>query len=332
MQKSDSQSCSASSNSRGQRVLIGLLLAAAAVALYWPALGYDFISIDDHLYFAENRHVLAGLTWYNMAWAFQTTLDASWYPLSWLSFMLDAALFGRGPAGPHTVNILLHAANVVLVFLLLGRLTGSLWRSAFVASLFALHPLHVESVAWVSERKDVLSTLFGLLALLCYARFAATAANKFRPGARAYCLALMFFALSLLSKPMLVTLPFAMLLLDYWPLGRMQNAKCRMRNAEATDTHHAPRNILSRLLLEKGPFLLLAMIASTVTFIVHRKADVIASLSTVSWLARIENAFVCYDRYLGQTFWPTVLAMPYCASRTLACRAGKFRGGPGGGS
>ena len=147
------------------------LLALAAIALYWPATGYDFVNYDDQVYFSENEHVLAGLTWRNLAWAFQTTLDASWYPVSWLSFMLDAELFGPGPAGPHLTNLLLHAANGVLLFLLCRRLTGSLGRSALVAGLFVLHPLHVESVAWVSQRKDVLSTLFGLLALLAYARY-----------------------------------------------------------------------------------------------------------------------------------------------------------------
>src|ERR1035437_5300641 len=171
MQQPDSQPRATLTSPRVQRVLICLLLAAAGVAVYWTAVGYDFINIDDHLYFGENEHVLAGLTWRSLAWACQTTLDASWYPLSWMSFMLDAELFGRGPAGPHLMNVLLHVANGILLFLRLRRLTGSLWRSAFVAGLFALHPLHVEPVAWVSERKDVLSTCFGLLALLGYARF-----------------------------------------------------------------------------------------------------------------------------------------------------------------
>ena len=300
MQNPDSQSCAVFTSCRVQPVLICLLLAAAGLALYWPVAGYDFINIDDHVYFGENEHVLAGLTWRNLAWAFQTTLDASWYPLSWLSFMLDAELFGRGPAGPHLMNVLLHVANGILLFLLLERLTGSRWRSAFVAGLFALHPLHVESVAWVSERKDVLSTLFGLLTLLCYGRFAATAAKSFRLGAQAYFLALLLFALSLLSKPMLVTLPFVMLLLDYWPLRRI----------EASDLCRQP-STLPRLLLEKVPFLLLAMIASAVTVVVHKHAGAIAPFAIISMPARIGNAFVAYARYLGLTFWPTGLAIPY---------------------
>jgi tetratricopeptide (TPR) repeat protein len=318
MQKSDSAPPVAVASGRPQRVCICLLLVAAGIALYWRVAGYDFISIDDHIYFAQNKHVLAGLTWRNLGWAFQTTQDASWYPLSWLSFMLDATLFGSGPAGPHLVNVVLHVANGILLFLLVDRLTGSLWRSAFVAALFVLHPLHVESVAWVSERKDVLSTLFGFLTLLAYARFAATATINSRLAARAYLGALLLYALSLLSKPMLVTLPFVMLLLDYWPLKR--NAECGMQNAESRITHHASRitfhvsrliHPLLRLFLEKVPFLLLATMASIVTVIVHKQVGTIASLGSVSMLARVENAFVAYGFYLRQTFWPTDLAMPY---------------------
>ena len=164
--------------SRLQMWLMAGLLALVTLALYWPVTGYDFVNYDDPVYFSENPHVLGGLTWSNLAWAFQTTLCASWYPVSWVSFMLDAELFGRGPAGPHLMNVLLHAANGVLLFLLWKRLAGSLWRSAFVAGLFVLHPLHVESVAWVSERKDVLSTFFGFLTLLAYARYAEGGGQK----------------------------------------------------------------------------------------------------------------------------------------------------------
>ena len=158
--------------------LMAAVLALAAIALYWPATQCDFVNYDDPVYFSENAHVLEGLTWRNLAWAFQTTLDASWYPVSWLSFMLDAELFGRGPAGPHLTNMLLHAANGILLLLLWKRLTGSLWRSALVAGLFVLHPLHVESVAWVSQRKDVLSTFFGLLVLIAYASYAEGGGQK----------------------------------------------------------------------------------------------------------------------------------------------------------
>jgi protein O-mannosyl-transferase len=364
----------------GGRLLICLLLAAATVAIYWRVAGYGFIGIDDNIYFGENAHVLAGLSWHNLAWAFHTTLDASWYPLSWLSFMLDAQLFGSGAAGPHLMNVVLHVANVILLFLLLERLTGSLWRSAFVAGLFALHPLHVESVAWVSERKDVLSTLFGLLTLLAYARYVqvqspeskvqslesgvwslksklgsqppqspltqhATRNTQHASGftfhaPRYYALSLLFFVLGLLSKPMLVTLPFVMLLLDYWPLRRLgvQSPKSEVQSLESGVlslnskgegqppqsplTHHAPHTTLHAprstlpvpflpLLLEKAPFFLLSIAAGIVTIVVHEKAGAIAALGSASIAARLENAAVSYARYLGKTFWPVHLAMPY---------------------
>ena len=312
MQKPAPQPGAARWSSRTQRVVVCLLLAAAGVAVYGTVAGYDFISVDDHLYFEENEQVLEGLTWRNLGWAFQTTLDASWYPLTWLSFMLDAELFGRGAAGPHLMNVVLHVANGLLLFLLLERLTGSLWRSAFVAGLFVLHPLHVESVAWVSERKDVLSAFFGLLTLLGYARFVEVqsqeaGANDTQHATRNtphaslfYLLSLCFFALSLLSKPMLVTLPLVMLLLDYWPLGRLG----------ASGLGGQP-STPARLLLEKVPFLILATVAGIITVVVHKQAGTIAPLAAVSIPARIANAFVSYTRYLGQTVWPAGLGMPY---------------------
>jgi Flp pilus assembly protein TadD len=331
-------------NERPPVWLVAGLLGLAAVALYWPATGYDFVNYDDPAYFSENEHVLGGLTWSNLAWAFQATADASWYPVSWLSFMLDATLFGRGPAGPHFMNVLLHAANGVLLFLLWKGLAGSVWRSALVAGLFVLHPVHVESVAWVSERKDVLSTLFGLLALIAYTRYADSRRQKAegrRPKARNsdpasegvkrtavpgstfdvrcsmldvqpspfpslaaggwwYWSALLLFALGLMSKPMLVTWPFVMLLLDYWPLGRLQ-----------PNTYNSKPKTVIPLLLEKIPFLLLSIIASTVNMLVHKQVGALVSFDSVSLPARIANAFVSYARYFQQTVWPTNFAVPY---------------------
>ena len=279
---------------------IAVLLAAATFAVYWPAISFDFINLDDHEYFAGNRHVLAGLSWSGVAWAFQTTQNSSWYPLSWLSFMLDAQLFGRGPIGPHLTNLLLHVANGILLFLLLRGLTGSQWRSALVAALFALHPLHVESVAWVAERKGVLSTFFGLLALLAYLRFANSGTRGSKLDLRAYGLALLFFALGLLSKPVLVTLPFAMLLLDYWPLRRF------------APLPGDPQPVgIPRLLLEKVPFLVLALGVAAANVLVHRKSGAMATLAAMPIPARIENALVAHARYLGQTLWPMNLTFPY---------------------
>ena len=190
-------------------LLICLLLAAAILAVYWPVRNYDFINLDDPTYVTENRHVQAGLTRESFIWAFTATDTANWHPLTWISLMLDCQLYGLNPAGHHLTNVLLHSASTVLLFLVLLGMTGSSWRSAFVAALFALHPLHVESVAWVAERKDVLSTLFWMLTLWAYLAYTQ------RPGVKTYLLIIVTFALGLMAKPMLVTLPCVLLLLDF---------------------------------------------------------------------------------------------------------------------
>jgi Tfp pilus assembly protein PilF len=289
-------------------VSLCLLLVVMTLAVYWPVTRCEFLNYDDPEYFATNPHVLAGLTPGNTIWAFTTGQTGNWHPLTWLSLMLDVSLFGQGSAGPHITNLLFHLANTALVFLLLRRLTWTTWRSAFVAALFALHPLHVESVAWVAERKDVLSTFFGLLALLMYARYVSSARDEVSeqeggdgniqhpmPGIAAhapryYYLALLFFALGLMSKPMLVTLPFVMLLLDYWPLKRFT---------------------ILRLVWEKIPFFLLSAISCVVTFIAQQKGGAVVTLVKISLTRRVENIFVAYDRYLAKTFWPSPLANPY---------------------
>ncbi len=288
-----------------------LLLVAVTAAVYWPATRCDFVNYDDPDYFFSNPHVLAGLTPGNIAWAFTTGFASNWHPLTWLSLMLDAELFGKGPAGPHFTNLLLHAANTVLVFLLFRRLTAANWRSAVVAALFALHPLHVESVAWVSERKDVLSGFFGLLALLFYAGYAqgvtgdtcrVTRTESIQSQvtchvSRFYWLALLFFTLGLMSKPMLVTLPFVMLLLDYWPLKRLMTDDLRLT--------------ILRLVWEKIPFFALSTVSCWVTFLVQQKAGAVVALTKFSAAARTGNTFVSYARYLEKTFWPVSLANPY---------------------
>ena len=307
-------------------VLLCLLLVAVAV-VYQPVEHCDFVVYDDPAYFTSNPHVLNGLTTADVAWAFVTGRTGNWHPLTWLSLMLDVELFGRGPAGPHFTNLLFHLANTGLLFLLLRCLTAATWRSAFVAALFALHPLHVESVAWISERKDVLSTFFGLLALLFYTGYArrvtgdtcrktrtgeiAPASDPFpvtRHSSLLYALSLLFFAFSLMSKAMWVTLPLVMLLLDWWPLGRASSAGCRVPGDNNSD---AQRSTLSHLFFEKWPFFLLSLVSCVVTFIVQRHAGAIGGLVKVSLAGRIENAFVSYARYLGKTFWPVALANPY---------------------
>jgi hypothetical protein len=209
--------------------LVAALLALVTITLYWPATRCDFVNYDDNRYVTENVHVQNGLTLKNLKWAFSNPVASNWHPLTVLSHMLDGQLFGLKPWGHHLTSVLLHVLNTILVFGLLHRLTGALWRSALVAALFGLHPLHVESVAWVAERKDVLSTFFGLLALAAYVRFVEQSKTQLHQGASRhpkskvfYGLSLLFFGLGLMSKPMLVTWPFVMLLLDYWPLERFK--------------------------------------------------------------------------------------------------------------
>ncbi len=209
---------------------ICLLLAVVTLAVFYPVARHEFVNFDDPAYFSANPQVVGGLTGANMAWAFQTGEQGNWHPLTWLSLMLDAQCFGRGPAGPHLVNLALHVASTLLLFLVLRRMTGTVGRSALVAALFGWHPLHVESVAWVAERKDVLCAFFFMLTLWSYAGYA----NEFKvqnPKFKVhYILALVFFVCGLMSKAMLVTLPFLLLLLDFWPLSR--SGECGVRSAE----------------------------------------------------------------------------------------------------
>jgi Tfp pilus assembly protein PilF len=273
-----------------------VLLAVAVLVVFGPVLRHEFVNYDDDQYICSNPHVQAGLTWRGAIWAFRTGDTGNWHPLTWLSLMLDVDLFGSGPAGPHLTNVILHAANTVLLFVLWRRLTGAQWRSAFVAGLFALHPLHVESVAWASERKDVLSACFGLLALLMYARY--VHAGDKPSASRDYWLALLCYALALMSKPMMVTLPFVMLLLDWWPLGRWEPTASRSR-----------LSVLWRLVSEKLPHLALSVVSSAVTVMVQNKA--IQPLTHITIGIRVVNAVVSYVRYLGKMFWPVNLAIPY---------------------
>ena len=302
--------------------VIGLLLALATLLAYLPATHDRFINYDDDDYVAQNQVVQKGLTWAGVKWAFTTWHASNWHPLTWLSHMTDCELFHLNPGGHHFVNVLFHAANATLLFLLLLSLTDALWPSAFIAALFAWHPLHVESVAWVSERKDVLSTFFALLTLLSYTRYAQKRSKAESRGSRAdiavqaldfrlstldYLLALLFFACGLMSKPMLVTLPWVMLLLDYWPLGRIADSKNRPVPAAQGTTLH-------RLLLEKWPFFLLAALSCTVTFLAQR-TEAVATLTKVPLTLRLENAILAYGGYLLKAIWPVHLAVFYPLSQ-----------------
>jgi hypothetical protein len=278
-----------------------LVLTAVTLLVYLPMLWHGFVNYDDPDYITNNPHVQAGLTWPGIVWAFQSGEASNWHPLTWISHMADWQLFGRNAAGHHLVNLLFHTANTLLLFLLLNRLTGALWRSAFVAALFAWHPLHVESVAWASERKDVLSAFFWMLTMLAYVRFAnLSKVHPPSPGSGAarspkskvfYVLALILFACGLMSKPMVVTLPFVLLLLDFWPLQRFN------------------RLTIQRLFVEKLPFFALTAASCIITFMVQRGA--LWSAASLPFSFRLENAVMSYVRYLSKMFWPTDLALIY---------------------
>jgi tetratricopeptide (TPR) repeat protein len=296
-----------------RRGIICLLLATATLALFWPLKNCDYLYLDDPTYTTSNPHVRQGLTLDGVVWAFSTRQASNWHPLTWLSHMLDVDFFGLGPGGPHMENLLIHIANTVLLFLLLREFTGAHWRSAFVAALFALHPLHVESVAWIAERKDVLSTLFWFLTLWTYGRYARESKVRSPKSKLYYALALLAFVLGLMSKPMLVTLPFVLLLLDYWPLGRLPNFSSPVSDGHPHVSNFAPLTSrlspLLPLLWEKIPFFVLSAISSVVTLFAQSKA--MGSLATFPIAARLENVIVSYARYLGKTFWPAELALPY---------------------
>jgi protein O-mannosyl-transferase len=297
--------------SRSRVLLVGLLLIIGTFALYWPVRTHDFIGLDDPDYVTENPNVKNGLTPDAIAWAFRSNEASNWHPLTWLSHMLDCQLFGLNAGAHHLMNVGVHAANAVLLFLLLRWLTNSFWRAALVALLFAWHPLRVESVAWVSERKDVLSVFFGLLALHAYARFGkAPDSDKSRAGVPSskskvwYSATLVFFALSLTSKPMLVTLPLLLLLLDYWPLQRVARAKNKI-------SPYQPGRALLRLLPEKIPFLVLSALSCGLTVWAQGAGHAIGSTQAFPIGMRVANALVAYGKYIEKLFWPTKLAVFY---------------------
>ena len=292
------------------------------------------------MYVTENPHVLEGLTWPGVAWAFTSSAASNWHPVTWLSHMVDCQLYGLRPAGHHLTNVLLHSANTLLLFLILSRMTGAMWRSACVAALFAWHPLHVESVAWVAERKDVLSAFFFLLTLGAYDRYAEgrrknaecrmqnTESRSTHPVSRFafqascyYLLSLLFFALGLMSKPMLVTLPFVLLLMDYWPLGR--SAKCGARSAESGGPE-VQRNAAgwTRLVAEKIPFLALSVLCCGATIWAQGRSYAIVSAAGLPLTRRIPHALIAYAHYIATMIVPRHLSVevPY-PSVTAAAEA-----------
>jgi len=277
-------------------VPVSIALVIAVVSIYMQAAHHHFISYDDNIYVTANQHVASGISVDNIIWAFTSVGDASgnWHPLTWLSHMADAQFYGLNPFGHHLTNIVIHTLSSLTLLLLLFRITSSLWQSAFVAFMFALHPLHVESVAWVAERKDLLSGLFWFLTLLLYSEYVTTSKPLL------YILCLFSFILGLMAKPMLVTLPLVMILVDYWPLRRNLHK----------EAGHRFDGVVA-LAKEKIPFFVCSFFSCAITIYSQHKAGAINSLDTIPIALRIENALTAYVSYIGKTFWPTDLAVLY---------------------
>jgi hypothetical protein len=284
------------------------VLIFVTLAVFGRVVTYDFTNYDDDQYVTENHRVQTGLTVQNVAWAFTSCKPSYWMPLIWLSYMLDFELYGLNPGGYHLTNLLLHIINTLLLFLIFKRMTGAVWKSAFIAALFALHPLNVESVAWVAERKNVLSTFFWMLTLLTYVYYVA------RPSLTRYMLIPFTFAFGLMAKPMVVTLPFVLLLLDYWPLKRFQPEQWLSNNhVHGSKCYSGPgqgRHTL-RLILEKIPLFLLTAVVSVMTFLVQQSSGAAKSIEQYPLTDRIANALVSYVAYMGKMVWPRNLAVFY---------------------
>ena len=287
-------------NLRRRTRLLALLLFAVVLAVFLPVLRHTFICYDDNGYVTENLHVQQGLSWANIAWAFGTREVAYWHPLTWISHLIDGSIYGQKAWGHHLTSLLIHITNTLLVFVVLRKMTGAVWRSWVVAALFGLHPLHVESVAWVAERKDVLSTFFWLLALWSYAQWVGQSAAG-RPRALVfYALSWLAFAGGLMSKPMVVTLPCVLLLLDYWPLQRWG-----WRNGGARPVSPG------RLMLEKIPFFILSGVVSVLTVLAQTENHALLEMRKFPWSSRVANTLASYLGYLGKCFYPVKMAVFY---------------------
>ncbi|MHC4459381.1 MAG: tetratricopeptide repeat protein, partial [Planctomycetota bacterium] len=290
---------------RHRNSLFCLLLAVITLCVYWQVTEHDFVSLDDGIYVSENQHVRAGLTIDSIQWAFRFTDIAYWHPLTWLSHMLDVQLFGLKPGLHHLTNLILHIFNGLLLFLILKSMTGYYWRSCFVAVLFALHPINVESVAWVAERKNVLSTFFWMLTLLTYVRYAKG------PCLTRYLLTLAVFVMGLMSKPMLITLPVLLLLLDFWPLERLRFAPVDSDTGIKAILSKFKGSGISRLIFEKIPFLVLSLVSVILSILSAQSHQMMLSTYRVPLHLRFENAVVSYLGYIGKTIWPHKLAVFY---------------------
>jgi protein O-mannosyl-transferase len=272
---------------------ICLFLVTATLTVYWQVRNFDFVEFDDDIYIIGNPHVRAGLSWESLGWAFAESYAANWHPLTWLSHIFDVEFYGMNAGLHHLSNVFFHIANALLLFFVFRQMTGDLWQSGFIASMFALHPLHVESVAWISERKDVLSTFFWILTMASYVRYVR------QPGIRNYLAAFFFFTLGLMSKAMMMTLPFVLLLIDYWPLGRLVTEK-------------------RRVIFEKIPLIALTVVSLIVTFFTQKKWGAVGAWDVYPFTLRTANALISYVRYIGKMFCPSDMAFFYPYSHLLS--------------
>src|SRR5256712_4024205 len=284
-------------------LLILLGLAVMTFAIYAQVIGHQFITLDDDAYIRENAMVNRGVTLEGLAWAFTTFHSGNWHPLTWIAHMIDSQLFGMIAGGHLLVNALIHSANTLLVFWFLLRTTHARWPSALVAALFALHPLHVESVAWASERKDTLSTFFGLLSLIAYVRYAEA------PSSARYAWTAITLALGLLAKPMLVTWPFVMLLLDYWPLRRLADPMAKEHPRRGS--HREAATGIASLVREKLPLFAIVVASAVITFVAQSHRRAVRTFADAPIALPLSNALVSYAEYLLLTFWPNDLAVYY---------------------
>jgi len=292
---------------------LAALLGLATLAVYYPATRNEFVDFDDGLYVTHNEHVRAGLNWQNVGWAFRSIEAANWHPLTWISHMADCQFFGLNARGHHAVSVTLHAINALLLFLLLNSATGFRWRSLCVAALFALHPLNVETVAWVSERKSLLSMLFSLLAVACYGWYARRPEPARAERWPRYLAVVFCFALALLSKPMAVTLPLVLLILDYWPLERLPIPF-------SASGVNLDWKRLGKLLVEKIPLFAMSIASSCITVVAQHRGQAMTSTAAVTLKERLGNAIVSCAKYIGKMFWPSGLSYyyPHPGSRLAA--------------
>jgi protein O-mannosyl-transferase len=301
---------------RASALWISLGLVAITLLVYWRVTGFEFVTYDDPDFITSNPHVQAGLTASSFKWAWHSNVARNWHPVTMLTHMLDCQLYQLKAGRHHLTNLLIHVANTLLLFYVLRLMTGAMWRSAFIAALFAVHPLHVESVAWIAERKDVLSTFFLFLTFWAYVRYAQSDGMRSSKGGGFYALALLFFALGLLSKPMIVTAPFVLLLLDYWPLRRLTIPGRKTQAAAKTVKKNAPALPAKPffpigVVVEKIPFLIMSAVLCVVTYSIQQSGGAMQTGRTMAFKSCVENALVSYVRYMGKMFWPRRLAALY---------------------